>query len=722
VSAKTSAAPASTRALTFDIQGMDCPDCARSVERAVAGLPGVRAAEVNFAAATLTVEPAADSVEGVSREVDGAVSRAGYQAIARLPGTLRTVARTPVWRERRLLPVTLAALAWTVAFTLDLLGAPEIAVTSLYAAAMIVGGIGFARAALLAVRARHLDMNVLMTISALGAAALGDLSEAAMVVVLFGLGTTLQVLTLDRTRGAIRALMDLAPPTAVKLVNEQEVQVGIEAIDPGDLVLVKPGARIPVDGVIHSGESAVNQSAITGESLPVEKSAGDEVFAATVNGQGTLTIAATKPASDSTFARIVHLVETAQASRAPSQQLVDRFAAVYTPAVIALAIAIAAVGTIFFDPETWIYRALVLLVIACPCALLISTPVSIVAAIGAATRHGVLVKGGAALEAASQARVVALDKTGTLTMGRPTVTSVVPLNGRTGRDVLAMAAAVESLSEHPIARATVARALHDDVNIPNAIEFASTTGRGAAATVNGERVLVGNSRWLDEQDALTILAKAEIDRLSAAGESPFGVAVINGNGVELAGLITVADRARPDAGNAIKALRESGLDRVVVITGDTKRTAEAVVTATGADEALAELLPGEKAEAVAALRERYGPVVMVGDGVNDAPAFAAADVGIAMGIAGTDVALETADMALMRDDLNGVAYALDLSKRTTKIIRQNITVSLLIKVAALVLGVLGVVNLWLAVAADMGTSLAVTLNGLRLSLDRAPKR
>ncbi len=718
MTASTSTIPAPNKALTFDIQGMDCPDCARSVERAVSSLPGVRSAEVNFAAATLTVEPSTASVDGVTREIDGAVSRAGYQALARVPGSQRRAQRMPVWRDRRLVPVLFAALLWAVAFALNMTDMPEAAVDALYGAAIVVGGFGFARAALMAVRNRRLDMNVLMTIAALGAAALGDWSEGAMVVVLFGFGTTLQSLTLDRTRESIRALMDLAPATASRLIHGQEVQVAIEDLSPGDLVIVKPGARIPVDGEVRDGDSAVDQSSITGESMPVEKTAGDEVFAATVNGQGTLTIEVTKQSSDSTFARIIHLVENAQASRAPSQQMVDRFAAVYTPAVIALAIIIAAVGAIVSDPETWIYRALVLLVIACPCALLISTPVSIVAAIGAATRRGVLVKGGAALEAAGSSRVVALDKTGTLTLGRPAVAEVVAFGGRSENKVLSLAAAVESLSEHPIARATVARALHDEVEIPRASQFSSIPGRGASAQVNGYRVLVGNGRWLQSWGPISQEVGLKLEEMAAGGQSPFLVAIDQGQSADIAGIVGIADKLRPGARESVQALRNGGVDTVAIITGDQLRTAEMIAAQTGVDEVRAELLPEEKATAVQELRALYGPVVMVGDGVNDAPALVAADVSVAMGVAGTDVALETADMALMRDDLTGVAYAVDLSKRTTRIIRQNITLSLLVKVVALILGVLGVVNLWIAVAADMGTSLIVTLNGLRLAFDR----
>ncbi|MGH2534412.1 MAG: heavy metal translocating P-type ATPase, partial [Thermomicrobiales bacterium] len=649
----------------------------------------------------------------------------GYEATPRAAGP-RGRSRRPWWRERKVLPTAIGTALWIAAFVLSLVDASPIAVDVIYATAMVIAGGAFARAGLQSIRTRRLDMNVLMTVSAIGAAALGDWSEGAMVIVLFALGGTLQALTIDRTRGAIRALMELAPAEAVRLHDGAEVVVPVAALRVGDLLRVKPGSRVPTDGRIVEGASALDQSAITGESIPVDKAAGDAVLSGTVNGPGSLTVEVERAATDSTLARIIHLVEEAQGSRAPSQALVDRFAAVYTPVVIAGAVALAVLGSLFSNPDTWIYRALVLLVIACPCALVISTPVSIVSAIGAATRRGVLVKGGAALEAAGRARVVAFDKTGTLTRGRPAVTYVVAGNDFTEKELLRLAAGVEALSEHPLARSVVARALHDGIAIPGATDFTATAGRGAAATVEGRRVLVGSSCWFTERRIVAetspnghrgVLDAA--DRMAAEGQTPFLVGVVERDGsVRLAGVIAVADTERPNARAALAALRAAGVERIVVLTGDNRATGNALAEAVGADEARAELLPAEKAGAVADLRARYGPVAMIGDGVNDAPALASADVGIAMGGAGTDVALETADLVLMRDDLESVADAISLSRRTARVIRQNITLSLAIKALALVLGAFGFVNLWIAVAADMGMSLVVTFNGLRLARGR----
>ncbi|MGH2560186.1 MAG: heavy metal translocating P-type ATPase, partial [Thermomicrobiales bacterium] len=662
---------------------------------------------------------------GLVTAVAGAVTRAGYEATPRAAGQ-RLPARRPWWRERKLLPTASGTILWVLAFVLSLLDASAIVVDVVYATAMVVAGWAFARAGLQAIRTRRLDMNVLMTVSAIGAAALGDWSEGAMVIVLFALGGTLQALTIDRTRGAIRALMELAPDEAVRLHDGAEVVVPVAALRAGDLIRVKPGARVPADGRIVAGASAVDQSAITGESMPVDKAAGDGVLSGTVNGPGALTVEVEREATDSTLARIIHLVEEAQGSRAPSQALVDRFAAIYTPVVIAGAAALAIVGSLVSDPDTWIYRALVLLVIACPCALVISTPVSIVSAIGAATRRGVLIKGGAALEAAGRARVVAFDKTGTLTRGRPAVTDVVASDDFTIREVLRLASGVEALSEHPLARSVVAWALHEGIAVPTAADFTATAGRGAEAIVEGRRVLVGSPRWFA---ARAIVADASpnghrgvldaAERMASAGQTPLLVGVVDQNGaVGLAGAIAVADTTRPNAAAALAALRAAGIERIAVLTGDNRATGNALAGEVGADEVRAELLPAEKASAVADLRARYGPVAMIGDGVNDAPALASADVGIAMGGAGTDVALETADLVLMRDDLGSVADAISLARRTERVIRQNISLSLAIKVLALVLGAFGVVNLWTAVAADMGTSLLVTFNGLRLARGR----
>jgi len=709
--------------LIFTISGMDCADCAASVERAVAALPTVASARINLGAGTLTVTPGGES--DLSPEpVTAVVSRAGYQATHRTTPLAR-VARRRWWHDRRLWPVAIALLLWTIGAAIDVGGGSATATTVAYAAALLIGGYPFARAGLQAIRVRRLDMNVLMTISAIGAALLGEWGEGAMVVVLFAIGGTLQALTLDRTRGAIRALMDLSPPEALVVRDGHEEIVPVAALRPGDLVRVKPGGRIPADGRIVEGTAAVDQAAITGESIPVDKAPPDDVFAGTICGAGSLLLEVTRLAADSTLARIVHQVEEAQGSRAPSQALIDRFAAIYTPTVIAGALALALGGALLSDePRTWVYRALVLLVIACPCALVISTPVSIVAAIGAATRRGILVKGGAALETAGTARVVALDKTGTLTPGRPVVSEIIPLAGSSSHEVLALAAAVELLSEHPLAKAIVARARHDGVTIPTAHSFVALTGRGARAVVDDREVTVGSPRLIAESGRLATNGnaaslEAQIARLAAAGETPLLVATTDRatSRSTIIGLLAVIDAPRPNAAAAISRLRASGVEQITVLTGDTPATGTAIATAVGADDVRAGLLPAEKATAIRELREVYGPVVMVGDGVNDAPALATADVGVAMGAAGTDVALETADLALMGDDLHGVADVLRLSRRTTRIIRQNISLSLAIKVVALVLGAFGFVNLWLAVAADMGTSLVVTLNGMRLGRD-----
>jgi Cd2+/Zn2+-exporting ATPase len=714
-------------ALRFRVSGMDCADCARSVERVVAALPGVDDARVNFGAATLTVVQEAGSAVAAD-EIAASVARAGYHAALEGPSSVAEHASLPWWRDRRLQWVLAAAALWLTGTVLSYAGSGSALAAVMFAGAIVLGGWQFARAGWQAIHARRLDMNVLMTVSAIGAALLGEWGEGAAVVVLFALGGALQARTLERTRGAIRGLMTLSPATAARVdATGEETRVPVAALVVGDLVRVRPGERIPADGVVVAGLSAVDQSPITGESIPADKAPGDDCFAGTVNGPGALLLRVDRETADSTLARVIHLVEEAQGSKAPAQQMVDCFAAIYTPSVIAGAVALAAGGALVTgDPRTWVYRALTLLVIACPCALVISTPVSIVSAIGAATRRGILIKGGAALEAAAHARVVAIDKTGTLTIGRPEVTALVPLPGGAAdeRSLLASAAAVESLSEHPLARAIALQARQEDIPVPVADGFTALPGKGAAARVGGRSTVVGSSRLARELGlAGTVedpssLAR-EMTRLAAVGATPLFVAVDDGdNDFRPLGVIAVADRLRPHAADAVRRMRETGIAHVAVLTGDTRATGEAIARESGADSVLAELLPEEKAAAVRALRERYGSVVMVGDGVNDAPALATADVGIAMGAAGTDVALETADIALMGDDLNGVAAALELSRRTGAAIRQNIALSLLTKLLALVLAAFGIVNLWIAVAADMGTSLVVTLNGMRLALTR----
>jgi Cd2+/Zn2+-exporting ATPase len=707
--------------LVFDVTGMDCADCARSVERVVGVLPNVSDASVSFGTGTLSVTPeiGGTSREEIARAVGGAVDRAGYVASLRIDGEMRLMPQLPWWKNRRVIPTAIAAVLWLAAFALlHAYGLSE-ASTAVFLIAIVIGGYPIARSALTSIQARRLDMNVLMSISVVGAAALGDWSEGALVVVLFSVGTTLQAITFERTRGAIRGLLDQAPEEAVVVRHGVEVTMAARDLVAGDVVRVRPGERLPADGTVLQGNSAVQQAAITGESMPVSKGIGDSVFAGTMNGTGTLQVRVDKPVSQSMLASIVHLVEEAQSAKAPSQQLVDRFAAIYTPVVVLVAGAIALSGRAFSDdPGTWVYRALVLLVIACPCALVISTPVSIVSAIGAATRMGILVKGGAALEDMARVRTVAFDKTGTLTMGRPSVTAVLPYGAMDEAGLLATAAAVEAPSEHPLARAIVARALHDDLQVEQAIAFESYPGRGVSADLAGRRVAIGNERLLADlgvpgEQLAWVNGHAEL--YGERGEPALPVVELR-EGTEplVLGVIVVADRMRQEAVQAVTALRDAGIGRLAMLSGDRDAVARSVASRAGIDTVMAGLLPDEKSSAISTLQAN-GPVAMVGDGVNDAPALAMAKVGVAMGMGGTDVALESADVVLMRDDLGTLPSLVTLSRRTLTVIRQNVTVSMVTKILALVLGVFGFVNLWIAVLFDVGTSLLVTANGLMLA-------
>jgi len=515
-----------------------------------------------------------------------------------------------------------------------------------------------------------------------------------------------------RARGAIRALMDLAPVEALVQRDGIEVHVPVDDVRVGDVVVVRPGEKIPLDGRVRAGDSHVNQAPVTGESLPVEKRVNDEVFAGSINGRGALEITVTRVRRDSTLAHIIHLVERAQAQRAPSQTFVDRFARVYTPAVLVLAVTLASVAPWLLGGSwaTWIYRALVLLVISCPCALVISTPVSIVSALAAAARKGVLIKGGARLEALAAVRCIAFDKTGTLTTGRLEVTDVLSVNGVVPSRILGLAASLETRSEHPIGRAIIHRARGDGIFVGAVDDFTALPGCGAQGRVRGEHIVVGSHRLFEERQLCSPEIDHAVESLAARGRS---TVLVSASGVSI-GIIGVADRLRDAAGDTLQMLREHGVEHVVLLTGDHDAAARTLAASIGVDEYRASLLPEDKVTAVAELQKKYGTLAMVGDGVNDAPALAAADVGIAMGAAGTDAALETADVALMADELPKIPYAVRLSRATTRNIRANIGFSLVLKSAFLVMAVAGSATLWMAVIADMGASLVVIANALRL--------
>jgi Zn2+/Cd2+-exporting ATPase len=593
-----------------------------------------------------------------------------------------------------------AALGWTLAARIA------------SAIAIATGGIYPARRALSAMRLNALDMNVLMSIAVLGALVIGEWSEAATVVFLFNLAQHLESRSMDRARQAIRTLMDLAPAEALVIRDGFESRVAVDTVEVGAIVRVRPGEKIPIDGEVIAGSSDVNQAPITGESLPAAKSVGDEVFAGTINGHGSIDIRAMRVGRDTTLGRVIHLVEAAQAQRAPTQAFVDRFARIYTPAVIGLAILVAIVPPLagWGTAAVWLYRALVLLVIACPCALVISTPVVYVSALAAGARRGVLIKGGVHLERLAQVRAIAFDKTGTLTHGRPAVVDVVPLASESAAEVLWLAAAVESRSQHPIAAAIVARAEDDGLAPVPADDFKASHGLGAEATIAGSRVLVGNARWLQDRGVDASLAQRAIDQQAARGRT----AALVASGSRVIGLIALADTPRGSARDVIDLLRAAGVSHTAVLTGDHAGAAKALGESVGVEDVRAGLLPAEKVAAVRSLREQWGQVGMVGDGVNDAPALAASDVGIAMGAVGSDVALETADVALMSDELARLPFAIRLSRAAVRTVRVNIVLALGVKAAFLAMAIAGESSLWMAIVADTGMSLVVIANGLRL--------
>lgn len=686
-------------------------DCAAQFERDVATIPGVTRAELNFMANQLTVEGQADLQQVADR------GRA-HSIIVEPAGEVR--APLPFWRANPYaLPTAIAALlALTGQALHDWAPAQGGALAiGLFGLAILLGGFTTFRKGLANLLKLQFDMNALMTVAVAGAIAIGEWGEGAVVAVLFGVSESLTAYTMEKARRSIHALMQIAPREARIRREGRELTLPTDAILVGDLLLVRPGEKLAMDGEVIAGSSAVNQAAITGESMPAEKGPGDEVFAGTVNGHGGLEVRVSRLVADTTLARVVHMVEEAQAQRAPSQSFVERFARVYTPAVMALAALIALLPPLVLgEPwDPWIYRALALLVVACPCALVVSTPVAIVSAISNAARHGVLIKGGVHLEQAGRLKVIAFDKTGTITRGEPQVTAVESVDpAYTTAQILCLAAAVEEGSEHPLARAVVRHANCADA--PHGAEvFQAIVGRGAKATVRGQEIFVGSpALFAGELGQELGAAAALVARWQEEGQT----VMLVGSATQIYGALALADRPRPQSAAALRGLKQAGIGHTVMLTGDNPQSAAAIGRAVGADEVRAGLLPGDKVAAVRELGRRYGLVGMVGDGVNDAPALAAAHVGIAMGGAGTDVALETADIALMADDLSKLPFAIKLSRATLQVIKQNIGLALGLKLLAVVAVFPGWLTLWLAILADMGATILVTANGMRLLRER----
>ena len=604
-----------------------------------------------------------------------------------------------------------AVSAEVVAWTTGRENSP--AVIALAVAALLLSGRETFKKGLIALRTMTLNINFLMMVAVAGAIGIGQWPEAAMVTFLFAVAEMIEAFSLDRARNAIRSLMEMTPATAlVKVDGDGYEERPASSVNVGDTVGVRPGARIPLDGTVTSGASSVNQAPITGESMPVEKKVGDQVFAGTINEKGSFDFGVTANRGNTTLDRIVRAVQSAQGQRAPTQRFVDRFAQFYTPSVFLIAILVAILPPLLFGAEAVpsLYKALVLLVIACPCALVISTPVTVVSGLAAAAKHGVLVKGGVYLEQARHLRLVALDKTGTLTHGKPVLTDVVPFGAHTREAIVELAARVDAASEHPVASALVAAFTTERGVAPRAVTgFLAIAGRGAKAIVDDVEVFVGNHRLIEEHQMCSPEVEAVLEKLELDGKT----AVVVFDATRVLGVMAVADTLKPTSIEAITLLHALGI-KAVVLTGDNQRTATAIARAVGLDDARGDLLPEDKLAAIQQLQKEHGLVGMVGDGINDAPALAAAGIGFAMGAAGTDTAIETADVALMDDDLRKLPYFVALGRQTSWILMQNIVLAIGIKVVFFGLAMAGIATLWMAVFADLGASLIVILNGLRL--------
>jgi Cd2+/Zn2+-exporting ATPase len=706
---------AMSKPLQFRIEGMDCAEEVALLKRELVPLVGEEALRFDLLNAKLTVNLSTSSSS--SAEIEAAIARSGLKAI---PWEQKLRSEQPSFfaANLRTLLTSISGVAGLSGYLIESSNAGESMATTwfarlLYAIAIASGcGMVFPKAWRSLITLRP-DMNLLMTVAVIGAACIGEWSEGATVAFLFSLSLLLESWSVSRARNAIGKLMNLSPPRAIlKQADGQTNEVSPEEVPVGSVVVVRPGEKLPLDGKVVSGSSSINQASITGESVPLEKRINDSVFAGTVNGDGLLEIETTRLVEDTTLAKIIRMVGDAQSQRAPSEKWVEKFAAIYTPLVMLASISVLCIPPLLLQAN-WnesLYRALVLLVIACPCALVISTPVSIVAALASAARHGVLIKGGLFVEIPARLRAIALDKTGTLTEGKPSVVQLVPLNGHDEQELLHRAGGLERGSTHPLAQAIVAEALKRKADLPDVDQFEIIQGKGARGVIDGKLYWLGSHRYLEERGQETPEVHQQLEALQLEGRS----IVVVGNDEHVCGFIALGDAIRTESVDTIAELHELGVKKVVMLTGDNTGTASAVARAVSIDEVKSELLPADKVDAVAKLVEQYGTVAMIGDGVNDAPALARATLGIAMGAVGSDAAIETADIALMSDELAKVPWLIRHSRRALQIIRQIIVFSLAVKAIFVLLTFTGYSTLWGAIAADTGASLLVVANGLRL--------
>ncbi|HTH43974.1 MAG TPA: heavy metal translocating P-type ATPase [Oxalicibacterium sp.] len=698
---------AGARLARYEIANMDCPNEERLIRNKLDGMPGIVGLNFNLLQRVLNVHHNKDDLADVTQ----ALTAIGMQAkLVQAQTANGKDAPTLATRQKLLLAVSglaacaAEALAWT---THTDTSPPVIALALLSIAA---GGMPTLRKGWIALKTLTLNINFLMSLAVLGAVAIGQWPEAAMVIFLFAVAELIESLSLDRVRNAVHGLLKLAPDMVTVRIDERWEQKATRDVPIGAVVRVKPGERIALDGVVVDGQSTVNQAPITGESMPLAKREGDVLYAGSINENGVLEMRVSSDSGNSTLAKIVRVIEETEAGRAPTQRFVDQFARYYTPAVVVLAMLVAALPPLAFGASftDWFYKALVLLVIACPCALVISTPVTIVSGLTAAARRGILIKGGQYLEAGHKMKAIALDKTGTLTAGTPEVIEIVALANAAHADLLLLAASLNAHTDHPLARAIVAAGPQPEhyLKVRN---VESLPGRGVKGELEGRMIHLGNHRLIEELGLCNADIEARLRDIENAAQS----AILIASAEQVLGIIAVADRLRPTAAHAIEGLKRLGV-AAVMLSGDNRLTAERIGAAVGITEIHAELLPQDKLQQIRGLQATHGEVGMLGDGINDAPALAQADIGFAMGAAGSDTAIETADVALMDDDLNKLPLFIELSRATRRVLVQNIGAALIIKAVFFALAVLGMATLWMAVFADVGASLLVVFNGLRL--------
>ena len=687
------------------IEGMDCEDETALVEKKMKSLKGMESFQVNLMSQSLRVryDPGLLSVQ----EIIKSIAETGMKA--RLER--EKIKGKAWWRDLRILSLFTCGVFTAIAFVLEKVGI-ALPSTILYAIAVAVGGYYPARMGLAALRTFSLNIRTLMVAGAIGAIALGLWEEAALLVFIYSLGDVLEAYAVDRARGALRALMELMPKEATIRRNGEELTLPVEEIRLGETIIVRPGERIPLDGEVVSGSSAVDEAPITGEPIPIVKEKGAEVFAGTVNQRGALEVEVTKLSQDTTLGRIIYSVEEAQAKKASFQRFGETFGKIYTPAMFALALGVMLIPVWFLGGlwSQWFYRGLVVLVVSCSCGIALSIPVAVVAAIGNAARNGILFKGGVYLESAATIKAIAFDKTGTLTIGRPQVTDIIPIGNRSRNEILGLAASLESRSEHPLGEAIVRKAREEEIPFSPANDFEARVGLGAKGRVSGEELFIGGGRLFLGQKIPVESIQPAVSSLEEQGKTT----ILIGDKEKILGVIAIADRLRSEAKEAVQKLKQMGIGQVIMLTGDNEGTARAIAREAGIDQYLARLLPGDKVERVKQLRSQGNRIAMVGDGINDAPAMAVADLGIAMGAAGTDVALETADIALMSDDLSKLPVAFNLSRRTVQNIRQNIILSLMVIAFLVPAARAGWIGMVPGLLINEAGGLAVIVNGLRL--------